>query len=109
MIYSLARLETVAPFLRARRPPPYEPGPAGRISVEVGRRLRQARLTAGATRQALGAAIGVEAATVRRYEAGRRMPPARLAAAALFLGFPLSWFFREPDAPDGGAAPRGEH
>lgn len=106
MIYRLAVVE-MQPFLRAPKPPAYRPGPAARqASVEVGRRLRQARQMAGVTRPALGAAIGVAAATVRRYEAGRRMPPARLAAAALFLGFPLSWFFREAEAPD--AEPRRE-
>jgi DNA-binding XRE family transcriptional regulator len=104
MIESFVRAEGGARFLWAPKPPPYRPEPAARqASVAVGRRLRQARQMAGVTRPALGAAIGVAAATVRGYEAGQRMPPARLAAAALFLGFPLSWFFREEDA-----APRRE-
>jgi DNA-binding XRE family transcriptional regulator len=90
-------------FLRARRPPPYQPGPASRqVDALVGRRLRQARRLAGASREQLGEAIGVSAETVRRYEAGaRRMPPARLVAATRFLGFALSWFFREDDPPPG--------
>jgi ribosome-binding protein aMBF1 (putative translation factor) len=89
-------------FLRAPKPPPYRPGPAARrVALEVGRQLRRARLIAGASRQALGGAIGVGAETVRRYETGsRRMPPARLAAAAVFLGVPLSWFFREEEDRD---------
>ena len=88
-------------FLRAPKPPPYKPGPgARRAAVELGSRLRQARMMAGMTRQSLASAIGVSAATLRRYETGaRRMPPARLAAAVVLLGLPLSWFFREPDAP----------
>ncbi len=88
-------------FLRAPKPPPYTPGPgARRVAVELGSRLRQARVMAGMTRQSLASAIGVSAATLRRYETGaRRMPPARLAAAVVLLGLPLSWFFREPDAP----------
>jgi DNA-binding XRE family transcriptional regulator len=107
MIDSLVRAEGGTRFLWAPKPPPYRPGPAARqVSVAVGKRLRQARQMAGVTRPALAAAIGVAAATVGRYEAGRRLPPARLAAAALFLGFPLSWFFREEEAPD--AAPSRE-
>ena len=99
MTYSLSAVET-QPFLWAPKPPPYRPAPgARRASLEVGRRLRQARRMAGLTRQALGAAIGVAPATVRAYESGKRMPPPRLAAASLFLGVPLSWFFRESDAP----------
>jgi transcriptional regulator with XRE-family HTH domain len=42
--------------------------------------------------------MGVGAALVRRYESGTRpLSPARFAAAATFLGLPLSWFFRSND------------
>lgn len=99
MIYTVNTIET-RPSLWAPKPPLYRPAPGARqASLEVGRRLRQARRMAGLTRQALGAAIGVAPATVRAYEGGKRMPPPRLAAASLFLGVPLSWFFRESDAP----------
>jgi len=93
-------------FLRARRPPPYRPGPASRqVDALVGRRLCQGRRLTGISREQLGEAIGVGAETVRRYETGaRRMPPARLAAAVRFLGFALSWFFRDDDPP---APPQG--
>lgn len=87
-------------FLRARKPPPYRHGPDARsIDVAVGHRLRQARLLAGVSRKELAAAIGVGAQSVRRYETGaRRMSPARLVAAATFLGVPISWFFRDDGA-----------
>jgi DNA-binding XRE family transcriptional regulator len=103
MLYRLASPE-LRPFLRAREPPRYAPGaPNRRTARAVGRQLRRARLVAGATQEALGLALGVSADTIRRYESGkRRMPPRRLAAAVAFLGFPLSWFFREDDTPDGG-------
>ena len=84
-------------FLRARRPPPYRPGPRERgVDAAVGARLRQARRLAGLSRQQLALAMGVSAQTVRRYESGaRRISPARLAAAVRLLGVPISWFFRE--------------
>lgn len=95
----MAEFGATCGFLRARRPPRYEPGPASRqVDALVGRRLRQARGLAGASREQLGDAIGVSAETVRRYESGaRRMPPARIVAATRFLGFALSWFFRDDD------------
>jgi DNA-binding XRE family transcriptional regulator len=109
MDYSLA-IAVPRLFLRAPKPPPYAPGPgARRFAAELGSRLRQARVMAGMTRQSLASAIGVTAATLRRYETGaRRMPPARLAAAVVLLGLPLSWFFREPDAPGEEEAPDSE-
>jgi DNA-binding XRE family transcriptional regulator len=96
----------VQPWLRARRPPPYRPGPtARRVDIELGKRLRQARLFVGATRQELAAAMGVSAATVGRYETGvRRMSPKRFAAAVIFFGLPMSWFFSDDGAP--GKTPR---
>ena len=93
MIYALPN-PLPAVGLRAPPPPRYRPA-AKEVARLVGGRLRRARRLAGLSRQALAHAIGVEAETVRRYESGRRMPPARLAAAALFLGVPLSWFFRD--------------
>lgn len=105
MIYAhagLAGIELAVPgFLRARRPPPYRPGPAARqVDTAVGRRLREARREAGISLQQLGEAMGVSAETVRRYETGlRRMTPARLAAAVRFLGVPLAWFFSNGSPP----------
>lgn len=87
--------------LRARRPPPYRPGPRSQaVDAAIGARLRQARLLAGASRRQLGRALGVSAETVGRYETGaRRMTPERLAAAVRFLGLPISWFFRSDEPP----------
>lgn len=95
-------------FLRARKPPPYRHGPDARsVDVELGHRLRQARLLAGLSRKELAVAIGVGAQSVRGYETGARpMPPARLVAAATVLGVSISWFFRGDDAPGKGRRPR---
>jgi hypothetical protein len=91
------------PWLRTRRPPPYRPDPDARlIDVEMGQRLRQAGRVVGATSQELAAAMGVSVATMRRYETGAsRMPPKRFAAAVVFFGLPMSWFFS--DGPPGNA------
>ncbi len=106
MAYGLGIELAAHGLLRARRAPPYRPGPAARaVDIAVGARLRRARLLTGASRRQLGEAMGVGAETVRRYETGaRRMSPVRLAAAVRFLGLPLSWFFREdgPPAPGRG-------
>jgi ribosome-binding protein aMBF1 (putative translation factor) len=101
MLYKLAIPLAAPGFLRARRPPPYRPGPASRaLDVAVGARLRQARRLVGMSPEQLGQAIGVSAETVRRYETGaRRMSPARLAAAVRFLGFSLAWFFGSDEPP----------
>jgi DNA-binding XRE family transcriptional regulator len=87
-------ISSSAAFLRARRPPPYRPSPSP-VDARLGRRLRAARELLGITQKQLGAAMGVSAAMVRRYESGARpLTPARFAAAVSFLGLPLSWFFR---------------
>ncbi len=100
MAYGFGLGLAVRGHLWARKPPSYRPERARAIDVTLGARLRQARLLVGASRQQLGEAIGVSAATVRRYEAGaRRISPTRLAAAVRFLGLPLSWFFREDEPP----------
>jgi transcriptional regulator with XRE-family HTH domain len=83
-----------ARFLRARRPPTYRPG-TSEIDALLGKRLRTGRELMGITQKELGAAMGVSAAMVGRYESGARpLSPARLAAAMRFLGLPLSWLLR---------------
>ena len=70
------------------------------VDVVVGRRLREARLIAGASPDQLAAAIGVSVASVQRYESGaRRLSAARLAAAVKFLGVPMSFLFKEEVSP----------
>jgi transcriptional regulator with XRE-family HTH domain len=64
--------------------------------LAVGSSLREARLLLGLTREALGAAIGASARTIKEYEDGRaRMSPAHVAAASERLDIPLSFFFQE--------------
>jgi len=81
----------------SRRQPPRR---GNRVDVLVGRRLREARLTAGASRAQLAAVLGVSVPSVQRYESGaRRLTAARLAAAVKFLGVPMSHLFKEEVSP----------
>jgi transcriptional regulator with XRE-family HTH domain len=69
---------------------------ATEVDLSVGARLRQARLLAGAGQGDVGAAIGVSFQAVQMYENGEnRLSAGRLAAAARYLGVPLSFFFQD--------------
>jgi transcriptional regulator with XRE-family HTH domain len=73
---------------------------ANHVDLSVGARLRQARLLAGASQEDVGAAIGVSFQAVQKYENGEnRLSAGRLAAAAKFLGVPMSFFFQDDTEP----------
>lgn len=58
---------------------------------QLGARLREARLTLGATQEELAKALGVSAVTVARYELGERsLPIAQLPRVARLLRSPIS-------------------
>lgn len=64
------------------------------IDVQVGQRLRQARLLAGFNQSELGAAIGVSFQAVQKYEQGaNRLSASRLFMAAKVLHCGVSFFF----------------
>jgi transcriptional regulator with XRE-family HTH domain len=68
--------------------------------VLIGKRLREARLLAGSSQQQLAEALGVTAQAVQKYETGaRRLAAPRLAAVVKFLGVPMSFLFKEDEAP----------
>jgi transcriptional regulator with XRE-family HTH domain len=70
------------------------------VDLLVGKRLREARLMAGASQQQLAAALGVGARSVQKYESGAlRLTAARLAAVVKFLGVPMSFLFKEEVTP----------
>lgn len=70
------------------------------VDVLIGKRLREARLLAGASQQHLAAALGVGVQAVQKYESGaRRLTAARLAAVVKFLGVPMSFLFKEETVP----------
>ncbi len=73
---------------------------ANHVDLSVGSRLRQARLLAGASQEDVGTAIGVSFQAVQKYENGEnRLSAGRLAAAAKFLGVPMSFFFQDDTEP----------
>ncbi len=73
---------------------------ANQVDLSVGGRLRQARLLAGASQEEVGTAIGVSFQAVQKYENGEnRLSAGRLAAAAKFLGVPMSFFFQDDSEP----------
>ena len=61
---------------------------------ELARRIRQARVEAGLSRELLAVKIGVSMSTLVSYETGRvkRMPLARLDRIAQVTGKPVLWF-----------------
>src|SRR6202140_5017676 len=73
---------------------------ANHVDLSVGGRLRQARLLAGASQEEVGNAVGVSFQAVQKYEKGEtRLSAGRLAAAAKFLGVPMSFFFQDDTEP----------
>ena len=75
------------------------------VDVEVGRRLREARLLAGFSQGQLGARIGVTFQAVQKYESGEnRLSASRLLAVAEFLRQPLSFFFGDLSETEAAAA-----
>lgn len=87
---------------QSRGPSRRQPGKRrpNQVDITVGKRLREARLQAGASPQQLAAALGISVPSLQKYESGaRRLTAARLAAAVKFLGVPMSFLFKEEMTP----------
>lgn len=70
------------------------------VDIQVGRRVRSARLAKCVSQQKLAAAIGVTFQQVQKYEKGvNRLGSGRLHAIAGMLDVPMSYFYEglEPD------------
>lgn len=64
---------------------------------EIGRRIRQARETAGLTQEDLGRVLGVSGVAVGHYERGARaVGIADLERIAAHLRRPMTWFLHTP-------------
>ena len=74
------------------------------IDIEVGRKVREARILCGITQEALAEPLGVSFQQVQKYEKGtNRIPPSRLMKIAEKLGVAVTHFY--PDQNNTGAAP----
>lgn len=64
---------------------------------EIGRRIRQARETAGLTQEELGRRLGISGVAVGHYErAARAVGIAELERIAEILRRPIAWFLHTP-------------
>jgi transcriptional regulator with XRE-family HTH domain len=104
----MIRVKRLARPAETNTVPAAEPGKRGRseVDVQVGRRLREARLLAGLSQSQLGTRIGVTFQAVQKYESGEnRLSASRLLAVAEFLRQPLSFFFGDLSEADSAAPP----
>jgi transcriptional regulator with XRE-family HTH domain len=100
-----SRLDAAASDVQRRKPRKRR---ANHVDLSVGARLRQARLLAGASQEDVGAAIGVSFQAVQKYENGEnRLSAGRLAAAAKYLGVPMSFFFQDDTEPQAASDTAG--
>lgn len=64
------------------------------IDVEIGKRMRQARVAAGLTQTDLGTQLGISFQQIQKYEKGRnRVGGGRLYKIARILGMKVTYFF----------------
>lgn len=64
------------------------------IDIEIGKRLRQARVAAGLTQTELGVQLGISFQQIQKYEKGRnRIGGGRLYKIARMLGVKITYFF----------------
>ncbi len=64
------------------------------IDIEIGKRLKQARVAAGLTQTELGTGLGISFQQIQKYEKGRnRVGCGRLYKIARILGVKITYFF----------------
>jgi transcriptional regulator with XRE-family HTH domain len=64
--------------------------------MDIGKRIRIARLEIGKSQQFLAKELGITFQQVQKYENGKnRCSPGRLAVISRITGKPVSWFFGE--------------
>ena len=68
------------------------------IDIEIGKRVRQARVVAGLSQTQLGVQLGVSFQQVQKYEKGlNRIGGGRLYRIARVLGVKVTYFFDDVD------------
>jgi len=71
-------------------------GVASELDIEIGQRLRRARLSKGLTQQGLAERIGISFQQVQKYENGsNRISSSRLLGIVRTLEIPITYFFDE--------------
>ena len=76
------------------------PGRSNNIDAYLAQRIRAARIAAGVTQNALGAALGVTFQQVQKYERGtNRVSAGRLYHIADILDVPIGHFFERAPKP----------
>jgi transcriptional regulator with XRE-family HTH domain len=82
-----------------------------RIDVEIGARMKQARVAAGLSQTELGAHLGISFQQVQKYEKGKnRVSGGRLYKVAHILGVKITYFFDDVDhLLDSDAIPLGRN
>ncbi len=64
------------------------------IDIEIGKRLKQARVAAGLTQTELGVPLGISFQQIQKYEKGRnRIGGGRLYKISRTLGVKITYFF----------------
>ncbi len=75
------------------------------VDVQVGARIREARLRAGFSQTVLGNRLGITFQQIQKYEKGaNRIAPGRLTVVAASVGLPVSWFFEGTEQKDTAAS-----
>ena len=82
-----------------------------RIDVEIGARLKQARVAARLSQTELGAHLGISFQQIQKYEKGKnRISSGRLYKIARVLGVKITYFFDDVDhLLDSDALPLGRN
>lgn len=71
-----------------------KPSDVSHIDRHIGQRMRQARLAANCSLEAVACEVGISAPLIRYYERGsRRCYASRLYRIARFLGVSVSYFY----------------
>jgi len=76
-------------------------GVTSELDIEIGQRLRRARLSKGLTQQALAKKVGISFQQIQKYENGsNRISSSRLLVVVGTLSVPITYFFDELGGPD---------
>jgi transcriptional regulator with XRE-family HTH domain len=77
------------------------------VDIDVGRRIREARIASGLSQATLAAALDMSFQQIQKYERGfNRVAPSRLTVIAKMTGRDVAWFFSDARGTTKGKSPR---